>query len=202
MLHLKYYIRYDLILCIMQILQLLILLLFKTPRPDFYLVQNPPSIPTLFLVWFVSRIQRAKFFIDWHNFGYNKRFLFYIDIQLWDYHYDLIILVFIFIILLFVVVKIAMWIERFFGQRSDGNLCVTQAMQVFHFLYLNKVQKWLKENWHIESSVLYDRAPSSFHRCSLQEKHALFSRILPELHLSVLKFLISHIAYYIYKRAQ
>ena len=103
------------------------------------MVQNPPSIPTLFLVWFVSRIQRAKFFIDWHNFGYNKRFLFYIDIQLWDYHYDLIILVFIFIILLFVVVKIAMWIERFFGQRSDGNLCVTQAMQVLHFLYLYKV---------------------------------------------------------------
>lgn len=63
-------------------MQLLILLLFKTPRPDFYLVQNPPSIPTLFIVWFVSRLQRAKFFIDWHNFGYYFVYFFTIGIQL------------------------------------------------------------------------------------------------------------------------
>lgn len=63
----------------------MILLLFKTPRPDFYLVQNPPSIPTLFIVWFVARCQRARFYIDWHNFGYALLVKFIVDIQLWDY---------------------------------------------------------------------------------------------------------------------
>ena len=53
------------------IFQLLYLFLFKTPRPDFYLVQNPPSIPTLIVVWLVARIQRARFIIDWHNFGFT-----------------------------------------------------------------------------------------------------------------------------------
>ena len=33
-------------------------------------MQNPPSIPTLFIVWIVSRLQGARFIIDWHNFGY------------------------------------------------------------------------------------------------------------------------------------
>lgn len=50
--------------------QLLFLLLFRTPKPDFYLVQNPPSIPTLFIVWMAARLQGARFVIDWHNFGF------------------------------------------------------------------------------------------------------------------------------------
>ena len=67
-------------------------------------------------------------------------------------------------------VRIARWIERFFGRLSDGNLCVTKAMQA-----------WLKKEWGIEASVLYDRAPSHFHQATLQEKHTLFHKILPSL---------------------
>ena len=62
--------------------------------------------------------------------------------------------------------RIAKWIERFFGRLSDGNLCVTCAMK-----------DWLKQEWDIDASVLYDRAPQSFHRASLKEKHALFSKL-------------------------
>ena len=69
-----------------------------------------------------------------------------------------------------IVVTIAKAIERFFGQRSDGNLCVTKAMK-----------KWLREEWNIEASVLYDRAPAMFHTASLIEKHELFGRLQPLL---------------------
>lgn len=40
---------------------------------------------------------------------------------------------------------------------------------------------WLKEEWNIEASVLYDRAPAMFHKASLNEKHALFDRLRPLL---------------------
>ena len=63
-------------------------------------------------------------------------------------------------------VRIAKWIEHFFGRLSDGNLCVTHAMK-----------DWLKREWDIDASVLYDRAPQSFHRASLEERHALFSKL-------------------------
>lgn len=46
-------------------------------------------------------------------------------------------------------------------------------------------QEWLHNEWGIEASVLYDRAPSFFHRTSLEERHALFQRILPSLGLFV-----------------
>lgn len=43
------------------------------------------------------------------------------------------------------------------------------------------MKKWLKEEWNIEASVLYDRAPSMFHTASLSEKHELFVRLQPLL---------------------
>ena len=43
------------------------------------------------------------------------------------------------------------------------------------------MQSWLKKEWGIEASVLYDRAPSHFHQSTLQEKHSLFQKILPSL---------------------
>lgn len=33
--------------------------------------KNPPSIPTLALVWLVGRIRGSKVIIDWHNLGYS-----------------------------------------------------------------------------------------------------------------------------------
>src|ERR1700721_744294 len=34
-------------------------------------LKNPPSIPTLALVWMVGRIRGCKVIIDWHNLGYS-----------------------------------------------------------------------------------------------------------------------------------
>ena len=33
--------------------------------------KNPPSIPTLALVWIVGVIRGSKVIIDWHNLGYS-----------------------------------------------------------------------------------------------------------------------------------
>lgn len=33
--------------------------------------KNPPSIPTLALVWLVAQIRGSKVIIDWHNLGYS-----------------------------------------------------------------------------------------------------------------------------------
>ena len=87
-------------------------------------------------------------------------------------------------ILSILVVLLAKWIERRFGRRSDGNLCVTKAMKVIVFS-LPHFQEWLHKEWGIEATVLYDRAPSFFHRTSLDERHALFQRILPSIGLQV-----------------
>ena len=35
------------------------------------LMQNPPTIPVMAIVWLVSRIYNAKMVIDWHNYGYT-----------------------------------------------------------------------------------------------------------------------------------
>lgn len=35
------------------------------------ILQNPPSIPTLALVWLVGGIMGSKVIIDWHNLGYS-----------------------------------------------------------------------------------------------------------------------------------
>lgn len=90
--------------------------------------------------------------------------------QLWVYDHGAFLgtqsLLWILVSSFIVVVRIAKWIEHFFGRLSDGNLCVTLAMK-----------DWLKREWDIDASVLYDRAPQSFHRASLEEKHALFSKL-------------------------
>ena len=35
------------------------------------LMQNPPTIPVMAIVWIVSRLYNAKMVIDWHNYGYT-----------------------------------------------------------------------------------------------------------------------------------
>jgi beta-1,4-mannosyltransferase len=39
--------------------------------PDMILIQNPPSIPTLFIILFYSFFTRSKVIIDFHNFGWT-----------------------------------------------------------------------------------------------------------------------------------
>uniref|UniRef100_A0A7N0TEB8 Glycosyltransferase subfamily 4-like N-terminal domain-containing protein n=1 Tax=Kalanchoe fedtschenkoi TaxID=63787 RepID=A0A7N0TEB8_KALFE len=105
-------IMYPFILLIKPAVQFLMLIWYlcvKIPSPDVFIVQNPPSVPTLVAAKWASWLRSASFIIDWHNFGYtllglslgrNSRF-----------------------------VAIYRWFEKHYGREADGALCVTKAMQ-------------------------------------------------------------------------
>ncbi|XP_022750918.1 UDP-glycosyltransferase TURAN isoform X3 [Durio zibethinus] len=94
---------------IIQFIMLLWFLCIKVPPPDAFIVQNPPSVPTLVAVKWASSLRQSAFIVDWHNFGYtllglslgrSSRF-----------------------------VSIYHWLEKRYGQMANGSLCVTRAMQ-------------------------------------------------------------------------
>ncbi|KAF9588020.1 hypothetical protein IFM89_006899 [Coptis chinensis] len=92
-----------------QFFMLLWFLCVKIPAPDVFIVQNPPSVPTLVAVQWASWMRRSAIIVDWHNFGYTllglslgrgSRF-----------------------------VAIYHWFEKRYGRMANGALCVTKAMQ-------------------------------------------------------------------------
>ncbi|CAK9151790.1 unnamed protein product [Ilex paraguariensis] len=94
---------------LIQFLMLLWYLCVAIPAPDVFIVQNPPSVPTLVAVKWASWLRHSKFIIDWHNYGFtllalslgrSSRF-----------------------------VALYRWIERHYGKMANGSLCVTRAMQ-------------------------------------------------------------------------
>ncbi|KAF9454934.1 glycosyltransferase family 33 protein [Macrolepiota fuliginosa MF-IS2] len=136
-----------------QIISVLVVLvvLIKVP-PEFILVQNPPSIPTLLLVQFVGKIRGCKVIIDWHNLGYSI-----LALKAGKNH---------------PLVQIAKWFEKTFGQKAYAHLFVTKAMKV------RLVEEW---NLQGKKVVLHDRPPRHFHHASSQETHELFQRLRPSL---------------------
>ncbi|XP_071725973.1 UDP-glycosyltransferase TURAN [Rutidosis leptorrhynchoides] len=94
---------------LIQFIMLLWFLCVKIKAPDVFLVQNPPSVPTLVAVKWASWLRKSSVIIDWHNFGYtllalslgrSSRF-----------------------------VAVYHWVELHFGKMAHGSLCVTKAMQ-------------------------------------------------------------------------
>lgn len=83
--------------------------LLSCPRPKFLLVQTPPAIPALPVCWLYCRVTGAKFFIDWHNYGFSIMALSHGKRN--------------------IIVRVSEVLEGFFGRRADGNLCVTKAMK-------------------------------------------------------------------------
>ncbi|KAK7468495.1 mannosyltransferase [Stygiomarasmius scandens] len=129
-----------------QIASILKELLIRIPEPpEYLLVQNPPSIPTLALVALVARIRGCKVIIDWHNLGYSI-----LALKLGDEH---------------MFVKIAKWFEATFGQSAYAHLFVTEAMKEY------LVEEWDLQGQKI---VLHDRPPRHFRHSSEQEIHDLF----------------------------
>ncbi|OQR87949.1 hypothetical protein ACHHYP_07781 [Achlya hypogyna] len=96
---------------LLQVFQLFWLLLFCIGSFDVLLVQNPPTIPTLYVGWLSCKLKRAKLVIDWHNMGYTV-----LSLSIGENH---------------IFVKIARAFEKFFGRLADGHFCVTQAMQAW-----------------------------------------------------------------------
>ncbi|KAH6917156.1 beta-1,4-mannosyltransferase [Coprinopsis sp. MPI-PUGE-AT-0042] len=129
-----------------------ILLVIIEKPPEFLLVQNPPSIPTLLIVQLVARIRGSKVIIDWHNLGYSI-----LALRLGDEH---------------LFVRIYKWFERTFGRSAFAHLFVTRAMRD------RLVHEWDLQGQKI---VLHDRPPRHFHRASPQETHGLFQRLRPHL---------------------
>jgi beta-1,4-mannosyltransferase len=84
-------------------------LLIQTRRADAVLVQNPPTIPTLFAGWLAARMRRSLFIVDWHNFGYTM-----LTTRLEPEHF---------------VIRLAKTWEGWLGRKADANFCVSMAMR-------------------------------------------------------------------------
>ncbi|MCO5570443.1 hypothetical protein L7F22_024165 [Adiantum nelumboides] len=124
-----------------QLSMLVWILFFQISAPDFFIVQNPPSIPAFTAVGWACWLRKSTFIIDWHNFGYTL-----LGMSLGKNH---------------PLVKMYSWYERKFGKSGHGHICVTKAMQ-----------QELAQNWDIQATVLYDRAPAClqlFLRLGLQQ---------------------------------
>lgn len=87
----------------------LFLFMISENRYDFVLCQNPPAIPTLFVCWIYCLFFRAKFIIDWHNYGYSIMALTHGKNSK--------------------IVRLAAWIEYYAGRKADYNFCVSEAMK-------------------------------------------------------------------------
>ncbi|KAI6153212.1 glycosyltransferase family 33 protein [Pisolithus tinctorius] len=143
-----------------QTFSILYTLMFSmTHPPEFIVVQNPPSIPTLALVWLVGRVRATKVIIDWHNLGHSI-----LALKLGHAHP-------------FVMIAKRRF-EKIFGRSAYAHLFVTEAMR-----------DHLVNDWNLvgKMAVLYDRPPSHFHRCLPPEVHELFIRLGPSLKDPVLK---------------
>ncbi|KAI4494889.1 hypothetical protein M0804_001090 [Polistes exclamans] len=124
----------------------LLFVLFSKRISNYILIQNPPAIPTIPICWLFSILSESKLFIDWHNYAHSLMAL-----SLNKDH---------------TVVKIAKFIETYFGRKACYNFCVTQAMK-----------EDLQKQWGIEAHVLYDRSENSFKPISLKQKHEFLVKL-------------------------
>ena len=134
-----------------------ILLLWALPwiviskPPEFVILQNPPSIPSLAVCIFYCkflRLNATKLVVDWHNYGYTILSLAHSGN------------------LKHPVVRFSHWIESTLGKRAEAGFCVTNAMK-----------HDLSSKWNVEAVTLYDKAPEKFCAISDVEKHELFLRL-------------------------
>lgn len=103
----------------------LFLTLLITGKCDYLLCQNPPAVPTLPVCRFYCLVTKTKFIIDWHNYGHTIMALSISNN-------------------LKIILKLYTFIERYFGQSAQNNLCVTYAMK-----------EDLSENWNIRQVIIF-----------------------------------------------
>ncbi|EJD04443.1 beta-1,4-mannosyltransferase [Fomitiporia mediterranea MF3/22] len=138
---------------VVQVCTILNALLRAIPHPpEYIIVQNPPSIPTLALVQLVCKLRGSKLIIDWHNLGYSI-----LALKLGEKH---------------ILVKIAKKFEKFFGRSAHIHLFVTKVM-LDHL-----AKEWELQG---TKTVLHDRPPSYFKRAEVFESHDLFNKLTPSL---------------------
>jgi beta-1,4-mannosyltransferase len=127
---------------------LLLIQLLSVPVPHVIIVQNPPSIPTLPIIYLYSRLTGSRLIIDWHNYGFSI-----LNLNLRSDH---------------PLVRLYKFIEVYFGRLADAGFCVSEAMQTdlkdnFQIKY--------------PLSILYDKPPSHFKPMTVRKKHDFFLKI-------------------------
>ena len=134
-----------------QIWTLWIVLGYRTRPARWLLVQNPPSIPTLFIAQIICFLRHTRLVIDWHNFGYSI-----LALRLGNAH---------------PLVHVSRLYERVFARAAYAHFCVTDAMsRVFKRDY----------DISTEIRSLHDR-PASIFRVLSNEQRQRFLADLPTL---------------------
>eukprot|EP00959_Pyramimonas_sp_CCMP1952_P177828 3716669-Pyramimonas_sp.AAC.1 len=59
----------ELVWAVFAVWQLIFVMIFKLPRAQYILLQNPPCIPTFTLCQIACFFRRTRLVIDWHNYG-------------------------------------------------------------------------------------------------------------------------------------
>ncbi|KAI9469738.1 MAG: glycosyl transferases group 1-domain-containing protein [Benjaminiella poitrasii] len=118
-------------------------------KPDFIIVQNPPSIPTLIIGKFVAALRKAWLIIDWHNFGFSI-----LGIKLGKDHK---------------IVRLARWYEQKYGKVAFAHLTVTDALRK------ELEQNWEVQG---KILTVRDKPQSDFKRLGIQQIHQHFSSSL------------------------
>jgi beta-1,4-mannosyltransferase len=85
--------------------------IFALPRPRAILMQNPPAIPVMAVLWLAALRHRATLLVDWHNLAYSVLALKH-GRRRW-------------------LIALARAYEKAFGRRASGHFTVTKAMQAF-----------------------------------------------------------------------
>lgn len=140
---------------LIQLVQLMYILLFTIHSPDIILLQTPPAIPTLLVVYIVSALLNCSVIVDWHNLAYTLLQSKYQNTGTDTNRQSLI-------------VRVSARYEQYFGYLLNGcrALCVTDAMR-----------RYLKQWAAINAVTLHDCPPQHFHALSIDEQHELWQRL-------------------------
>ena len=123
-------------------------------RGGVVLVQNPPSLPTLWLAAAIARLRGARFVVDWHNFGFSMLALRFAP-ESW-------------------LVRWARRYELWAGRKADGAFCVSRAMQ----------KQLVDYGVLPPPEVVYDRPTTLEASLDSSARSELLRRLLPDAPLS------------------
>ncbi|GJJ67957.1 beta-1,4-mannosyltransferase [Entomortierella parvispora] len=129
-------------------MQLFMVAMFQVAAPEVYVVQNPPSIPTLHVMQVVNWLKQRHLVIDWHNYGSSV-----VAHRLGQGS---------------IFTKLVALYERFWGYKATIHISVSRTM-ARELLY--KFEKRGKV------ATLYDRAPESFRQLDTDEIHAFMGEL-------------------------
>ncbi|KAF9351758.1 hypothetical protein BGX26_010269 [Mortierella sp. AD094] len=128
--------------------QLFTVSMFYVAAPEVYMVQNPPSIPTLHVMQIVSWLKQRHLIIDWHNYGHSM-----VAKRLGEKS---------------IFTRLVARYERIWGYKATVHICVSRTMARELLYKLEKRGKVV---------TVYDRAPESFHQLNVDEIHELHSEL-------------------------